>query len=52
MSNQNGKVFIVDDEHLLSEMLTDYLLGHHPNLDITHFQHGKTVLRIFMRNPL
>ncbi|MEH6765708.1 MAG: response regulator [Aequorivita antarctica] len=51
MSNQNRKVFIVDDEPLLSEMLTDYLLNHHPNLNITSFPTGEDCLKNLYEEP-
>ena len=51
MDNQNPKVFIVDDEPLLSEMLTDYLLNHHPNLFITSFLTGEECLKNLYENP-
>ncbi len=47
MDNQNPKVFIVDDEPLLSEMLTDYLLNHHPNLFITSFLTGEDIQSLY-----
>ncbi len=47
----NLKVFIVDDEPLLSEMLTDYLLSHHPNLAITSFPTGEDCLKNLYENP-
>jgi len=51
MPNQNRKVFIVDDEPLLSEMLTDYLLDHHPNLDITSFPTGEDCIKNLYEKP-
>ncbi|MGK0385866.1 MAG: two-component system OmpR family response regulator [Patiriisocius sp.] len=51
MSYLNQKVFIVDDEPLLSEMLTDYLLNHHPNLIITSFLTGEECLKNLYENP-
>ncbi len=51
MNNQKAKVFIVDDEPLLSEMLTDYLLEHHPNLEIKSFLTGEECLKNYSENP-
>lgn len=45
------KVFIVDDEPLLSEMLTDYLLGHNPNLVIRSFLTGEACLKNLYEKP-
>ena len=51
MGNQKPKVFIVDDEALLSEMLTDYLLNDHPNYEITSFLTGEECLKRIFENP-
>jgi DNA-binding NarL/FixJ family response regulator len=51
MSDQNPKVFIVDDEPLLSEMLTDYLLEYHPSLNITSFPTGEDCLKNLHEKP-
>lgn len=51
MAHLNHKVFIVDDEALLSEMLTDYLLNYHPNLEITSFMTGEECLKHIYEQP-
>ena len=51
MINPNPKVFIVDDEPLLSEMLTDFLLSHHPNYNIASFLTGEECLKNLHENP-
>ena len=51
MSNQKPKIFIVDDEALLSEMLTDYLMNDHPNFDITSFLTGEECLKQIYEKP-
>jgi len=51
MINQYPKVFIVDDEPLLSEMLSDYLLNNQPNLAITSFLTGEECLKKLYENP-
>jgi DNA-binding NarL/FixJ family response regulator len=51
MSDQNPKLFIVDDEPLLSEMLTDYLLEYHPSLNITSFPTGEDCLKNLHEKP-
>jgi DNA-binding NarL/FixJ family response regulator len=51
MSDQNPKLFIVDDEPLLSEMLTDYLLEYHPSLNITSFPTGEDCLKNLYEKP-
>src|SRR5210317_1162112 len=51
MSNQQAKIFIVDDEPLLTEMLTDYLNDHNQNLDIKSFPTGEECLQCMDENP-
>lgn len=51
MNNPNPKVFIVDDEPLLSKMLTDYLLQYHPNLVIKSLLTGKACLKNLYEKP-
>ncbi len=51
MSQQSPKVFIVDDEPLLAEMLTDFLKESDPNLSINSFPTGEACLNKFDQNP-
>lgn len=51
MLKQNAKIFIVDDEPLLSEMLTDYLLEQNPGLTIKSFSTGEACLKNLYENP-
>jgi two-component system OmpR family response regulator len=51
MSNQAPKIFIVDDEPLLTEMLSDYLKDQHQSLDIQSFPTGEACLRSFGEQP-
>lgn len=51
MLEERTKIFIVDDEPLLSEMLTDYLNDHIPNLDIISFPTGEACLQKLDENP-
>lgn len=44
MTNTNPTIFIVDDEPLLSEMLTDYLKDQHPGFNIKSFPTGEACL--------
>jgi len=44
MRKSNPKVFIVDDEPLLSEMLTDYLKGKNKNIEVHSFLTGEECL--------
>jgi DNA-binding NarL/FixJ family response regulator len=51
MSTQAPKIFIVDDEPLLTEMLSDYLKDQHQSLDIQSFPTGEACLRSFGEQP-
>jgi len=51
MSNSNPKIFIVDDDSFLSEMLTDYLMDQHPNFYISTFLTGEACLKNLHENP-
>ncbi|MEM6263633.1 MAG: response regulator [Bacteroidota bacterium] len=45
------KIFIVDDEPLLSEMLTDYLAEKNPGYEITSFPTGEACLAQLDEEP-
>lgn len=47
----NPKIFIVDDEPLLTEMLGDYLLENNPNYAIQSFPTGEACLGHLDQNP-
>lgn len=51
MRNTNPTIFIVDDEPLLSEMLTDYLIEKHRGFKIKSFPTGETCLMSLHENP-
>ncbi len=51
MTTKSTKVFIVDDEPLLSEMLTDYLKNQDPNLEIVSFPTGEACLSALDTHP-
>ena len=51
MKTSNKKVFIVDDEPLLTQMLTDYLVEMDANLDIHSFPTGEDCLSKLEENP-
>jgi two-component system OmpR family response regulator len=51
MMNQNPTIFIVDDEPLLSEMLTDYLMEKHPGFTIKSFPTGESCLESLDEKP-
>lgn len=51
MTTKSTKVFIVDDEPLLSEMLTDYLKNQNPNLEISSFPTGESCLTALDAHP-
>ena len=51
MLKQNTKIFIVDDEPLLSEMLTDYLMEQNLGLIIKSFPTGEACLENLYENP-
>lgn len=51
MSNMHPLLFIVDDEPLLSEMLTDYLLSQNPDFQIKSFPTGEACLGNLSEEP-
>jgi two-component system OmpR family response regulator len=51
MSTQAPKIFIVDDEPLLTEMLSDYLKDQHQSVDIQSFPTGEACLRSLDEQP-
>ena len=51
MKNQKPKIFIVDDEPLLSEMLSDYLKEQHLGFKIKSFATGEACLERLHENP-
>ncbi len=51
MTNNHPTVFIVDDEPLLSEMLTDYLQGQDMGFHIVCFPTGEACLKSLDQNP-
>lgn len=51
MSRQTPKIFIVDDEPLLTEMLSDYLQDHNQNLSIQSFPTGEACLKCLDEQP-
>ena len=51
MLKKNTKIFIVDDEPLLSEMLTDYLKEQNPGLIINSFPTGEACLQNLYEEP-
>ncbi|MBL7701298.1 MAG: response regulator [Ferruginibacter sp.] len=51
MTNINPTIFIVDDEPLLSEMLTDYLKGRHEGFNIRSFSTGEACLQSLDEQP-
>lgn len=51
MSEQKTKIFIVDDEPLLTEMLSDYLMEQNPNYSIQCFSTGEKCLAELGQNP-
>jgi len=51
MIKEKTKIFIVDDEPLLSEMLTDYLKDKNPGLVIKSFPTGEACLKNLYENP-
>jgi DNA-binding NarL/FixJ family response regulator len=51
MQKTNPVVFIVDDEPLLNEMLTDYLLSRYPGFSIQTFPTGEECLKHLHRAP-
>jgi two-component system, OmpR family, response regulator len=51
MINQSPTIFIVDDEPLLSEMLTDYLKEQYDGFDIKSFPTGEACLQHLEDHP-
>lgn len=51
MPNSPSKIFIVDDEPLLTEMLTDYLQEQDASLHIESFPTGEACLQSLDDNP-
>jgi len=51
MIKEKAKIFIVDDEPLLAEMLTDYLKDQNPGLVIKAFPTGEDCLKNLYENP-
>lgn len=51
MNNNIPTVFIVDDEPLLSEMLTDYLTDHYDGFNIKSFPTGEACLQSLDEQP-
>lgn len=51
MTNQNPTVFIVDDEPLLSEMLTDYLKDQYQGFNIQSFPTGEACIQSLHLQP-
>jgi DNA-binding NarL/FixJ family response regulator len=51
MNRSNPTIFIVDDEPLLSEMLTDYLVEQYKGFAIKSFSTGEACLNSLHENP-
>ena len=51
MNNKKPTVFIVDDEPLLSEMLTDYLKEQYAGFNIVSFPTGEACLKSLYQQP-
>ena len=51
MKTHKPTVFIVDDEPLLTEMLTDYLLEQYAGFNIKSFPTGEACLKSLFENP-
>ncbi len=51
MTQKNPKIFIVDDEPLLSEMLTDFLLTQDPEFAINSYPTGEDCLAALDTHP-
>ena len=51
MNKSNPTIFIVDDEPLLSEMLTDYLKDQYMGFTIKSFPTGEACLKSLNENP-
>lgn len=51
MSDNTRKIFVVDDDELLSSMLSDYLTKHNPNTHIQSFATGEDCLNALTDTP-
>jgi DNA-binding response OmpR family regulator len=51
MNKKNPTIFIVDDEPLLSEMLTDYLMEQYEGFQIKSFPTGEACLQSLEEQP-
>jgi len=51
MHKKNATIFIVDDEQLLSEMLTDYLMEQNVDFNIETFPTGEACLENLHKQP-
>lgn len=51
MTNNHPTIFIVDDEPLLSEMLTDYLMEQYEDFNIKSFPTGEACLQCLDEQP-
>ena len=51
MPSKQPKIFIVDDEPLLTEMLSDYLKESNPHFEIKSFRTGEECLRNMHEGP-
>src|ERR1041384_5917103 len=51
MTNPNQTIYIVDDEPLLSEMLSDYLNDRYKGFNIKSFPTGEACLQNLDENP-
>jgi two-component system OmpR family response regulator len=51
MNKKNPTIFIVDDEPLLSEMLTDYLKSQYAGFNIASFSTGEACLQMLHKQP-
>lgn len=51
MTRTNPTIFIVDDEPLLAEMLTDFLMEKYPDFTIKSFATGEACLKDLDQNP-
>lgn len=51
MNTKNPTIFIVDDEPLLSEMLTDYLMEQNVDFNIETFPTGEACLENLHKQP-
>ena len=51
MSNKKATVFIVDDEPMLNEMLSDYLTSRNPGLSVKTFPTGEACLDSLHEEP-